>query len=177
MRLLGAPNPFIRTSLHKRSPAVVALVVSPQTDWHRRKDNRIMKILEWLRINPPLADGIRRFGFRKWYERELIFSHVYLALAIVAFAGMLGAIEVFEEAAIWLKLLDVAFVVICGGVVFVALQGYLVALTTAESISSQAGCSACETYGRVAVVSENKRDGTVRVRCKHCSHEWHIDAS
>jgi hypothetical protein len=32
-------------------------------------------------LNRSLADGIRRVGFRKWYERELLSSHAHMALA------------------------------------------------------------------------------------------------
>jgi hypothetical protein len=134
-----------------------------------------VKFLDSLRLNPPLAEGIRRFGFRKWYERELIFSHIYLALAIVALAGMLGAIEVFSGATLLLKLLDAVFVLICGVVVFVSVQGYLLSLTHAESMANQAKCSACKTYGRLDVIAENRRDQTVQVRCKKCGHEWSIE--
>jgi hypothetical protein len=134
-----------------------------------------VKFLDSLRLNPPLAEGIRRFGFRKWYERELIFSHIYLALAIVALAGMLGAIEVFSGATLLLKLLDAAFVVICGAVVFVSAQGYLLSLTSAESMANQAKCSACGTYGRLEVLAEDRRESSVHVRCKKCGHDWHIE--
>ena len=34
-------------------------------------------------FNPPLAEGIRRFGFRKWYERELLSSHAHMLLAVL----------------------------------------------------------------------------------------------
>jgi Zn ribbon nucleic-acid-binding protein len=136
-----------------------------------------VKFLDSLRLNPPLADGIRRFGFRKWYERELIFSHVYLALAVVALAGMLGAIEVFSGATLILKLLDLMFVVICGAVVFVSVQGYLLSLTHAESMANQAKCSACEAYGRLEVISEDRRESNVHVRCKKCGHDWTIETS
>ena len=34
-------------------------------------------------LNRPLAEGIRRVGFRKWYERELLSSHAQIGRAHV----------------------------------------------------------------------------------------------
>jgi hypothetical protein len=153
-----------------------AFVVSPHAFSPNCLHNRHVKFLDSLRLNPPLAEGIRRFGFRKWYERELIFSHLYLALAIVALAGMLGAIEVFSGATLLLKILDAAFVLICGAVVFVSVQGYLLSLVSAESMANQAKCSSCQSYGRLDVVTDDQHDNTVSVRCKKCGHHWTMQA-
>ena len=35
-----------------------------------------------------LANGIRQFGFRKWYERELTQSHVHLFLLLLCAIGL-----------------------------------------------------------------------------------------
>jgi hypothetical protein len=141
----------------------------------RGRDNVGVKVLQWLRLNPPLAEGIRRYGFRKWYERELIFSHIYLALALVALAGLLGAIEVFSSASLLEKIMDVAFVVICAAVVFVAAQGYLSSLADAETVANQATCGECKTYGRLEVASEERASDGLHVSCKRCGHRWRID--
>ncbi len=129
-----------------------------------------MDVLAALRLNPPLAEGIRRFGFRRWYERELIFSHVYLALAIVALAGLLGSIELFSEASLMGKLIYTAFVCICAAVVFFAVQGYLLALSAAESIANQARCARCQTYGQLELTGHSAV--AVHVRCRKCGHGW-----
>jgi hypothetical protein len=36
-----------------------------------------------------LAEGIRRHGFRKWYERELLQSHAHLVLCFLCVIGRL----------------------------------------------------------------------------------------
>jgi len=46
-----------------------------------------------------LAAGIRKHGFRKWYERELISSHVHLVLTFLAMIGLLGSFEVYDRRA------------------------------------------------------------------------------
>lgn len=129
-----------------------------------------MDVLSALRLNPPLAEGIRRFGFRRWYERELIFSHVYLALALVALAGLLGSIELFSDAGVAGKLIYTAFVCICAAVVFFAVQGYLLALSDAESMANQARCARCQSYGQLELTGQSA--DAVHVRCRKCGHGW-----
>jgi hypothetical protein len=34
-------------------------------------------------LNSRLYDGIRKVGFRKWYERELLSSHAHMVLAFL----------------------------------------------------------------------------------------------
>ena len=40
-----------------------------------------------------LAEGIRKHGFRKWYERELMQSHAHLALTFICMVGVFAAFE------------------------------------------------------------------------------------
>ena len=40
-----------------------------------------------------LADGIRKHGFRKWYERELLQSHAHLLLTFFCAIGLFAAFE------------------------------------------------------------------------------------
>ena len=40
---------------------------------------------------------IERHGFRRWYERQLIESHAYLALGFVALILLLSGLELLSE--------------------------------------------------------------------------------
>ena len=40
-----------------------------------------------------LAEGIRKHGFRKWYERELLQSHAHLLLTFLCMIGLFAAFE------------------------------------------------------------------------------------
>ena len=40
-----------------------------------------------------LAEGIRKHGFRKWYERELLQSHAHLVLTFLCAIGLFAAFE------------------------------------------------------------------------------------
>ncbi|MCS6995767.1 MAG: zinc-ribbon domain-containing protein [Casimicrobiaceae bacterium] len=133
-----------------------------------------MDVLSSFRLNPPLAEGIRRLGFRRWYERELIFSHLYLALALVALAGLLGAVELLSEATLAGKLIYTLFVGICAAVIFFSIQGYLLALSDAESIANQARCPRCSAYGMLELIGQ--RADVVHVRCRRCGHVWGIQS-
>ena len=43
------------------------------------------------RLNLRLAEGIRRVGFRKWYERELLSSHAHMLLAFLCVIALMPA--------------------------------------------------------------------------------------
>ena len=122
-----------------------------------------------------LADGIRKHGFRKWYERELLQSHAHMLLLLFCTIGLLGAFEVFNRAAPLANQLSVvASVLLCAGIGVWALRRYLYLLMHAETVANQAVCPACETYGRLTVLRDDGRRQELHVRCKHCNHEWTI---
>ncbi len=94
-----------------------------------------------------LADGIRKHGFRKWYERELRQSHVRL------------------------------FLLLCTGIGIWALRRFIYLLMHAEAIASQAVRPACESYGSLQLVQDDECSERVKVKCRGCEHEWHIQDS
>ncbi len=125
-------------------------------------------------FNPTLADGIRRFGFRKWYERELLSSHAHMALALLASVAMIASFEAFHGGNLGEKLLDVLFVLISGAVALWALRRYLYLLMHAEEMANQANCGQCKAYGQLQV-SNDARVGAQRlipVCCKRCGFRW-----
>ncbi len=124
-----------------------------------------------------LADGIRRIGFRKWYERELLSSHGWLLMTLLCTIGILAGFEGLAEhrASGSGRLNNVAAIGVFALIGIVALRRYLFRLMNAESAANQAVCSACETYGRLEVVAEEPSGEHLRVRCRHCRHEWTMD--
>jgi hypothetical protein len=125
-----------------------------------------------------LAEGIRRHGFRKWYERTLISSHVHLVLTVLCVIGMFAAFEVFDRAASTLdQLTDVVAILLCASIGLWALRRYLFLLMRAEATANQAVCPVCQSYGRFDVAAEPpaRDDGPLTVRCRKCSHRWPID--
>jgi hypothetical protein len=128
-------------------------------------------------LNSRLYDGIRKVGFRKWYERELLSSHAHMVLAFLCMIGMMAAFEAFSAASLADKLLDAAAIVTCGGLGFWALRRYLYLLMKAELIANQAHCPRCEAYGLFSALTENQQSGNTQVRCRKCGYEWEIDVN
>lgn len=123
-------------------------------------------------LNHSLAEGIRRTGFRKWYERELLSSHAHMLLALLCTVALMATVEAFQGASRGDKLLNVVLFLVSGGVGLWALRRYLYLLMHAEDVANQANCPQCQAYGRFDVVDEDRRNGQTRVHCRQCAHEW-----
>lgn len=123
-----------------------------------------------------LADGIRKLGFRKWYERELLQSHGHMALTLLCTIGIMGALEASSGSrSQGDRISDMLTMLLCAGAGLWSLRRYLYLLAHAEAIANQADCPQCGTYARLRLVGT---DGSrVRVGCRQCSHEWLIDDS
>ena len=129
-----------------------------------------------------LADGIRKHGFKKWYERELLRGHAHLVAVIACTLGVMMALEAstrFHSTAD--QLIDLVAVMLCAVAGVWALRRYLYLLMRAESIANQADCPHCKVYGRLelvhpaafpsqAAVAKAER---LAVRCRACAHEWY----
>lgn len=125
-------------------------------------------------LNRRLADGIRKVGFRKWYEWELLSSHAHMVLALLCTIALMASLEAFAGGTLGEKLADVGFLLVSLAVGFWALRRYLFLLMRAELVANQAVCSACEAYGLLTVTEEDRRTGETRVCCRKCRHEWTI---
>jgi hypothetical protein len=123
-----------------------------------------------------LAEGIRRIGFRKWYERELLRGHAHLVLLLLCAIGVIAALEaVFRFRTINDQLLNLVAVLGCAAVGIWAVRRYLYLLHHAEMIANQADCPHCKTYGRLDLIAADDAHARVRVRCRQCTHEWSIE--
>ncbi|MCY7316579.1 MAG: zinc-ribbon domain-containing protein [Rubrivivax sp.] len=124
-----------------------------------------------------LAEGIRKHGFKKWYERELLQSHAHMVLAFLAVVGLFAA---FEAASQFKGLADQAFNLgaglLCAAIGLWGLRRYLRLLSKAEAAAHQADCPHCGTYGRLELVRADASGDEVEVRCRKCGHGWHMSA-
>ncbi len=122
-----------------------------------------------------LGEGLRKRGFRKWYERELLSSHAHMVLLLLCTIGLLAAFEVYSrKAPVSDQVIDVIAVILFLVVGVWSLRRYFYLLMHAERVANQAVCERCATYGRFSLVEENQAHDEVRVRCKKCQHEWPI---
>jgi hypothetical protein len=122
-----------------------------------------------------LADSIRKHGFRKWYERELLQSHVHLVLTFLCMIGLLAAFEALGAGRSWAdQAIDLVAIGLCVAIGLWALRRYLYLLSHAEATANQADCPGCKAYGKFSVESENTREQSLVVCCRKCQHRWTI---
>jgi Zn ribbon nucleic-acid-binding protein len=122
-----------------------------------------------------LAQGIRKHGFRKWYERQLLQSHANLALTFLCSAGAFASVEGAVRFRSWSdQLTNGAALLLSAGIGIWALRRYLRLLTHAEMVAGQADCPACQTYGRLDVERSEANVPGVAVSCRQCGHRWRI---
>lgn len=119
-----------------------------------------------------LADGIRKFGFRKWYERQLLSGHAHMVLGLLSVVGLLGAMEAAHGATPADQAMDAGIVLLCAGLALWAIRRYLYLLMHAEAVADQATCPACGTYGRLRLVDTPPAHGETPVCCTRCEHRW-----
>jgi len=128
------------------------------------------------------ADGIRKLGFRRWYERQLIESH---ACFLTCFLCMILALVCFERVSFrvggWTPVTMLAIVLAAGGVGIAALRRYKTILDRAEHLAERSTCAQCAEYGRIRVVSSNdpapdaSAEPWMRVECRKCGNRWLIE--
>ena len=126
-------------------------------------------------LNSRLAEGVRKVGFRKWYERELLSSHAHMVLTLLATIALLASFEAFSGGSTAEKLMDAVFILVCAAIGLWALRRYLYLLMHAEVVANQASCPNCAEYGRFDVVSEDRPQHLTRVCCRKCAGVWQIE--
>ena len=110
------------------------------------------------------VDTIRRAGFRKWYERELLQSHLHLVLLLLSSVGILGAVEAFGQRAPGASPLTMFGCAVVSAVVGAwALRRYLFLLSHAEYLADQAVCGQCHAYAKWDVTEEVPQAAQLRV--------------
>jgi hypothetical protein len=135
-----------------------------------------------------LAEGIRKIGFVRWYERQLIEAHVYLITAFLCLILLTACLEGFNSRAPGLEPLMRLLGMLagcCGGVWGVRRYGAIIGV--AEDAAGQSVCRNCAAYGQLEVLNagllaprmlEEKETGRVAppvaVRCRKCGCEWII---
>ncbi|HMM55903.1 MAG TPA: hypothetical protein PKC23_12890 [Candidatus Desulfobacillus sp.] len=128
---------------------------------------------------------LRRLGFRKWYERQLLESHLYLVTCLLGLIAVLSAIELFGARRSAGEAM-LAIAVGLGGV-WVCLfcwRRYSRILRLAERLGDHAHCPRCDAYARFEIVDGGRaldeatagdgdpREVWLRARCRKCGCEW-----
>jgi hypothetical protein len=119
-----------------------------------------------------LVESVKRVGFRKWYERELLSSHAHMVLAFLSAIGLVASVEVHHTTESTAQ--GLLFVLVCAGIGLWALRRYIFLMMRAEGTANQASCPECGEYGRFRIVRERPRERELGVRCRKCDREWAI---
>ena len=108
-------------------------------------------------MNGRLFESVKRNGFRKWYERQLLSSHAHMVLAFLSVIALIGSMEAFRTAEGDMQMANVLYVVVCAIIGAWALRRYLFLLMRAEMAANQASCPDCGDYGRFRVLGHRPR--------------------
>jgi hypothetical protein len=131
-----------------------------------------------------LSQGIRKIGFRRWYERQLIESHLYLISGILCLFMSMACLEGFSlRMPGWESVLRLLAMMSGAVVCLWTLRRYLMMLGVAEHAAERSVCEKCAVYkglelSATAPPSATAVEGVlapVRVRCRQCQHEWTIE--
>jgi len=131
----------------------------------------------------PVAESIRKRGFRRWYERQLIEAHASLVTAFLGVIMVAACLDQFHWRDAGFNPLLMLGLIIAGiALCFKAAAFYFTTLFRAEHFASQAVCSGCKTYGVIEVLASpvhESRDladtagsAWFKVRCRKCGHDW-----
>jgi hypothetical protein len=117
--------------------------------------------------------AIKRLGFQRWYERQLLHSHANLVLLLLCTIGLLASAEVYRSSAPLLDQLTVlAGAVVSAAIGVYAVRRYLYLLKHAEFVADQAVCKECNVYARLKVLDGQHDAAALNVSCRHCGHRW-----
>lgn len=119
------------------------------------------------------------WGFKRWYERQLIESHAWLVSCFLCLILAVSGLEIAGNAARWGKV---------GGALLAALgavgswfsyRRYRAMLDLAERLGEDATCPSCGRYARFEIEQASPdgdapENAEVRVaaRCRHCETRW-----
>jgi hypothetical protein len=108
-------------------------------------------------------ERIRALGFRRWYERQLIESHVWFATCFVALILVAAGLELLTlEGGVADFAYDTALIL--GGAVlgWQSWRRYVRLMLVAEGIGEQASCGTVER-------------GRMQARCPKCGNQWLLE--
>lgn len=129
------------------------------------------------------ADSIRKQGFRRWYERQLVESHLYLVTALLALIMLALGFEAFSARETPFDLVFNGSLMAGGGALaWLSWRRYAAAMMRAEWVGEQAVCPGCRHQGfRALPLSELPAEFAATPRrqlvasCRRCGHHWQID--
>jgi hypothetical protein len=129
------------------------------------------------------AEGIRKLGFRRWYERQLIECHGFLVTGFLSMVALVACLEELEPHASMRSLNLVLLIAACAVLCMWSLRRYHAILMRAERLGEHSVCARCGAYGVLDVLQSGggqqaahaDRVDWLRVRCRKCAHQWMME--
>jgi hypothetical protein len=133
--------------------------------------------------------SIRKLGFRRWYERQLIDSHLALVTCFLCGIVLAACIEVVSFRNFgWDSASKLGVVVAAIVVGWLSWRRYITVLERAERYGQRSICPDCHTYarfdilatgldeqpGEVAVAVAPLEAAWLRVKCRKCGAAWRM---
>jgi hypothetical protein len=133
--------------------------------------------------------SIRKLGFRKWYERELIKCHAALVtcfLCGLTVAAMLESVNFARHG--WRAAWMLAIVFGAALVGWFSWRSYITILRRAERYGERSSCPDCRAYGRFRIVATGMdakpspaaaavaplESAWLQVQCRKCGAAWRM---
>lgn len=135
--------------------------------------------------------SIRKLGFRRWYERQLIVSHAALVTCLlsgVTVAALIETVNAADSALRHLATAGTAFGLLLLG--WFSWRRYITLLQRAERYGERSNCPQCGIYGRFSILATGmdsqpgpKDTATavaplpaawLRVECRQCQATWRM---
>jgi hypothetical protein len=131
---------------------------------------------------PSRADAVRnlgRLGFRKWYEKQLVESHLWLAACVLCMIMVAIGFELLADKKTPGDLLLDSLMIFCGCLGgWFSWRRYATVLFQAEAVGEQANCPACKHYGFRVETSPpayaREYQPMLTARCPKCQHRWPV---
>lgn len=135
------------------------------------------------------TSSIRKLGFRKWYERELIKCHGAL---VTCFLCGITVAAMFERVSLknfgWGPFSSLLLMVACAVLGWASWRSYITILQRAELYGERSNCPQCKSYGTFNVVATGMDDipgraasavaplqaAWMRVECRKCGTGWRM---
>jgi hypothetical protein len=133
-----------------------------------------------------VSGDIRRIGFRRWYERQLVYSHAYLVGALFGLILLLAGYEALD----YLRGTPMYYLAIflaaagAGIVMLISWRRFTTLLERAERFAGTAECPQCRAWGSIDVIAAERvnddepleagRPHWLRVKCRKCGTDWRM---
>lgn len=132
--------------------------------------------------------SIRKLGFRRWYERQLIVCHAALVTCLlcgITIAALLEQLN-FSEAG-WPHASVIGVMLGAVGLGLYSWRRYITVLERAELYGERSTCPQCNTYARFDILSTGLDESApaaravapleaawLRVQCRKCGTAWRM---